>query len=408
MMSNKQITKETSVYRLFCVSYFLRYFGIGMYITIFNIYLISMNFSGSFLGIFLSVGNLSMAVFSIPLGNLIDKISKRKALLCLTLIASVCFFLQATILSEGLLLVISAIYGVAFIGLINTTGPLLYGLKTIEKEKNFIMTTKSISLISGTLGAIICGVLSLAGYNNQGILYIASFVLLSSVIPIVFMPKIISIAKEMPSPEETPLVKSIKETEEIRKNKTNKALISASIIVFSFLGFAPLIQNFVNLYFSNRYNLTDSNTSFIVATVTLLIGVIVMMNSKLKASNAKNIKVNFIIFGLSIFLFNILLMLFDNIVIHIVGIFLILGLFQIYYSLTYDMILSSTKNSIHGKISGFINMSSNLSETLGIYISSILIIGLDFDLVFIISAISSLLVIMATLYVIKVGGKIYG
>jgi len=266
------------------------------------------------------------------------------------------------------------------------------------------MTTRAISLISSTLGAIIFGVLNLSGYSNQTILYIASFILLSSVLPIIFIPKVIS--------KNFVFINDVTEAKELNDNRDNKKshkfLTIPIIIVFISLGFAPLIQNFVNLYFRSRYNLSDYNISFIVATVTLLTGIMVILNSKIKANNIKNIKLNFVFLGFSIFLLNIMLIIIGNIVFHVIGILLILGLFQIYYSITYDMVLSNTKNKIHGKISGFINMSSNLSETLGIYTGSILIIGLNFNLVFMISAISSFFVIMATLYVIKFRGEIYG
>ena len=401
-MSSHQISKENSAFRLFCVSYFLRYLGIGMYITIFNLYIASMNFSGSFLGTFLAVGNLSMAIFSVPLGQLIDRVSKTNVLISLTLVASICFFLQATILNESILLIVSAVYGVAFIGLLNATAPFLYGLKALEKGKNFIMTTRAIALISSTLGAVICGVLSLIGRDNQGILFIATFILLSSAVPIIFVPKIIPIAKEASSTSEIAGAKQIQ-----KSNGQRKTLIISSLLVFFFLGFAPLIQNFVNLYFSTRYHLANSDIAFIVATVTLLIGVVVIASSKLKIRSPQSAKIGFALLGFGILLLNITSVIFDNIFIHVVGIFLILGLFQVYYALTYDMILSNTKNSLHGKISGFINMSSNLSETFGIYLCSLLIIGLRFDLIFVISAVSTLFVTLTTLFVVKFMNKEY-
>ena len=68
--------------KVFNYSFILRTIGLGMFNTLFNIYILeNSNFSNAFLEKFLAIGNFSMAVSSYFIGFTIDRYNKKKLML---------------------------------------------------------------------------------------------------------------------------------------------------------------------------------------------------------------------------------------------------------------------------------------------------------------------------------------
>ena len=67
--------------KVFNYSFILRTIGLGMFNTLFNIYILeNSNFSNAFLEKFLAIGNFSMAVSSYFIGFTIDRYNKKSLL----------------------------------------------------------------------------------------------------------------------------------------------------------------------------------------------------------------------------------------------------------------------------------------------------------------------------------------
>lgn len=372
------LTKKN--YYIFNIAFIMRMVGIGIFNTLFNIYVSESTFSSNFLGLFLSVGNLSMALFSIPAGILIDKYSKKNLIILFTLIGAVCFLLQSTIINEIVLLFVSSIYGFAFIGLCTIIPPYLKEYNILYQGKNLIATNRALNIVATTIGALICGVLSgkLLGLQTKVILIAASVLYFASIIPLVFI-------NNAADEESINMDKQHKISGDKIHTDHKKTFIFLIICLFFFLGIAPLITNYINLYFKNRFFLDISKVAYVYALINLAIGVFVLFFSKIKIEINK--KINYVLFLLmcSIVLINIILIIVNNLMVQIIGVFLLLALFECLISFMYDLILSISSSKNHGRVSGIIQMSSNLSETIGIYICGMLLSLNNFMYIHIIS-----------------------
>ena len=74
-----------------------------------------------------------------------------------------------------------------------------------------------------------------------------------------------------------------------------------------------------------------------------------------------------------IILDNIILVVWNNLYIQVCCVFAYICLFELLTSYVYDIVLSKTNSNFHGRISGVIQASCNLSETLGIYIGGVML-----------------------------------
>ncbi len=344
-------------YCVFNLSFVLRAIGLGVFTTLFNLYILSENrFSESFLELFLAVGNLSMALSSYFVGILIDNCSKKKLMVIFTILCGICMLFETIETNETAMYLISIVYGVGATGLFTLTPPVL---KTYESEnkRNLIITNRAINIISITLGAIIAGVLTSKTVGvpaNIALLAVPALYLLSALVYLFHSESKLEIKKDSLG---------------IRKNLAKASnsipikLLLITIIIFMLLGFAPMLVNYINVYFLNRFSLNISRIAYIYAIINLLSGVFIIFLSKINFENINSMIILFI----SIVFINILLIFCYNLVIQVIGVFLYICLFEILTSCIYEFVLSKGRSEIHGKLSGVIQASCNLSETLGIY-----------------------------------------
>ena len=123
--------------KVFNYSFILRTIGLGMFNTLFNIYILeNSNFSNAFLEKFLAIGNFSMAVSSYFIGFTIDRYNKKKLMLFFSSICAICIFGEVVISNEIVMYVVSVIYGIGAAGLITIVPPILMTYKT-EENRNF-------------------------------------------------------------------------------------------------------------------------------------------------------------------------------------------------------------------------------------------------------------------------------
>ena len=229
--------------KVFNYSFILRTIGLGMFNTLFNIYILeNSNFSNAFLEKFLAIGNFSMAVSSYFIGFTIDRYNKKKLMLFFSSICAICIFGEVVISNEIVMYVVSVIYGIGAAGLITIVPPILMTYKT-EENRNFIVYNRAINIISLTIGALLAGLLTGKQFSIsiKNVLLIVPILYIVSIIVFTLHDNIASKSRE-----------KSKERNFYLKKLVSERYWILIIVAFLCLGFAPLLVNFINVYFYNR------------------------------------------------------------------------------------------------------------------------------------------------------------
>lgn len=380
------ILERRSCY-LFFISSSIRLIGIGIFNTLFNIYFIDSGFQESFLGIFLAIGNISMAISSYPIGIIIDKFPKKNLMTLFTIGLCLCYFFQTIIINKFLLLIISFVFGISFIGLINLTGPYLYSFKTIKSMFNLFSIYKFINIISTTIGSVIAGFCFNNSMPLRTILYLSTVFVLLSVVPQLFLEDTKYDADNTGLP-----CRSNLDTD--RFIFTGKNITVIVVLFFSFLiiGFSPMLINYMNLFLRLKTGISVENIAFGQASIHLISGSLILFFAKHKIKESSLTK-NIIFFIILSNLFFIFIYISSSFIIIISCFIGLIWTFEILFSLLNDFIFSTTENKDHGKFSGLINFVSNFSETAGILLCGYLIQNKNYIGIYIYSILPTILII---------------
>ncbi len=344
-------------YYIFNISYILRTVGFGIFVSLFNLYILSINnFSEYFLEVFLAIGNLSMAVTSYFVGVLIDKYSKKRLMIIFTLMCCICMFAEIMIKNEPIMYLISILYGIGAVGLFTLTPTVLKAYEN-EDRKNLIITNRAINIVSLTMGSILSGIMT-GQYGELS----ESRVMLGGPILYLLSAFIFLFHSGDKRAKGICYVCCNKEKSE-KQHYLRLRYILIVIILFLLLGFAPMLVNYVNVYFKNRFLLDVYKIAYIYACICFMSGFFILLLSKIDYKNSKYIMW---LFMCTVFV-NFVLMLFNNLFIQILCVFLYISLYEVLTSCVYEFVLSSARKDFYGRLSGIIQASSNLSETIGIY-----------------------------------------
>lgn len=268
--------------KVFNYSFILRTIGLGMFNTLFNIYILeNSNFSNAFLEKFLAIGNFSMAVSSYFIGFTIDRYNKKKLMLFFSSICAICIFGEVVISNEIVMYVVSVIYGIGAAGLITIVPPILMTYKT-EENRNFIVYNRAINIISLTIGALLAGLLTGKQFSIsiKNVLLIVPILYIVSIIVFTLHDNIASKSRE-----------KSKERNFYLKKLVSERYWILIIVAFLCLGFAPLLVNFINVYFYNRYNIDVSNIAYMYALINFCSGITIFFVSKMEFKSIMNILV---------------------------------------------------------------------------------------------------------------------
>ena len=385
------MTSERRSLHLFFISSSIRLIGTGIFNALFNIYFLESGFTESFLGIFLAIGNIAMAIASYPSGILIDRFSKKTLMLLFTAILCLCYYFQTIITFRPVLLLISFIFGIAFIGLNNLTGPTLYSFKTIQSRFNLFSIFRFTNIVSITIGATLAGFCHNRNIPVKNILYLSAILGFISMIPQFFMAEIKSDPGHSGSLPHEP-VETQKSDALTSENPRTLILI---LFILSVVGFSPMIINYINVYLQLKTNLDIDQIAFGQAGIHLVSGSLILLFSKYKIKDSNLLKSLLIFSGFS-FLFFTLIYLSDSFILLVSCLTGLIWIFDVLFSLLNDFIFSATKSKDHGKYAGLINLVSNFSETAGILLCGWLIQQKSFIGIYIGSTIPVILFILIT------------
>lgn len=385
-------------YNLYTASFVMRNVATGAFLAIFNLYMVETRLPETFLGLFLSVGNIAMCFSGVPIGMLCDRYPqyKKQFLILFTSGLSVCLFAEAAVLHEPLLLLISVLYGACFIGLANLNNVYLIELEA-HGERNILVQNKGIGMAAYCAGTLFGGIsaqlvpgAALESYRIS--LFIASGIAALSCAPLLLLtgPKEERLAEagKMSAGEQAPLCAVFR-----------RMLIPAA--AFLCLGFAMLLNSYTNLYLKERFLLEPAWISVFLVVIQAGISLVVFAGAKYGLmryySSPAFLPVLFLIVCGCV-----------KITFLPVNILLLLLLFGIYDTLIPGLMENTIRHipyQYRNRSAGILNMLFNLSESLGIYVCSSLLPGADYPLIFLISFLGSALGVVGIWVAWCRGGK---
>lgn len=323
--------------------------------------------------------------FSYYTGNMVDKFSKKKLLIIASIAAGSMFILEVTIVNMYLLILISVIYGFAFILILNINGPFLMSFTELSQKRNLFLITKSANISGTSLGALVGGVLA-GVLNEQAGLVLAGSVYIISAVPIMFI-------NEQHVKNDTNKV-SEKDNVSMENNKSiwkqlNKRYILLCLLYF-FLGYTVMLTPYMNLYLKEDLLLTAKNIGIVIAIIQIAPAIVnLAIANYIKKFDMNNVIV-FNIF-ISIAMFTVLLLV-NGIYIKLTAIVIISICFNILAPVFSSYYMNLFKDENLGKISALSNGADNLGDSISTFQAGFFVSNRNFNAIFLATIISFVMV----------------
>jgi MFS family permease len=237
--------------RLFLLGAFFVGLAFAVYQLLFNLYLKELSFKEGDIGQVLSLYAWGAVIITLPIAYVMQKFQIRKVLIYSTLLASVFYFLQATILELKGLLLVSLILGMTVASYRIAAAPFFMKNST-EKERTYLFSMNfGMTMFAAIIGSLGGGYL-VSLFNNifndqvwayRSSLYLAVFFGLLGIIPFYLI-----------KPEENVNQKDEGLVWDMNLLRKRGGLLLKLCFPFFIVGLgAGLIIPFLNLYFRERF-----------------------------------------------------------------------------------------------------------------------------------------------------------
>ena len=123
----------------------------------FNIYMLQSGYTREFLGIINSLPSLTALLFGIPIGRLSDRIGRKQAIMIGLLLSSLSFLGQVTFKAPAVLIVMAALTGICNMLVIVSISPLMMKLSDVNNRTLLFSLNYGLQTIAGAVGSLFAG-----------------------------------------------------------------------------------------------------------------------------------------------------------------------------------------------------------------------------------------------------------
>lgn len=347
---------------IYLISLFIRNISIGIFLVLFNLYILEIGISGGFLGLFLAIGNGTMAGGSLLFPYLTNKYSYKKILIGANLVAAFAFMLEIIFPDKYFLIVCSGIYGLGFAIIMSVRAPFIVKNSSEENRSSLFSLNSSVTLISTVIGTTLGGFLSKVNYLNVYCmtgLFIAGIIYFISTIPFFFM-------QETNNSNTNISLNSKNQFKKITREKSTVLIV----ILFLFLGGSYIFLPYINVYLNKIQQLNVEIIGIYLSVINLLSAVAVFIGPIL----LKKYKSTYVIkCGLVslVILYGILLI--SNKLINIIILVCIQVIIEIILPIITKKIYEIVPTEKHNSLSGCVNFSYNSGDSLSNYLGGYLL-----------------------------------
>lgn len=369
-------------YFLICLIYFLIFISNALFLSFFQIFLVSKGFNEGKIGIISSITPL-LCIISNPLCSLIGKNNKRirYLLLALSVLEALVILLVYKVNEFSLLILVMCLVAIIdpplFVILDSYTSSLV-------KENNLNFSyIRIVGTFSYALGTFISGLL-IENFGYSILFISASILMVISSIVILFL-------KENKYNEE-------REKGDFKRLLSNKNFLVIGIYFVFILSFASLGDTYISIYLTNELNLKEASFGLISSLWVVIELLVVLILNKF---NIKNEKVLLIIMGIS-YLSRLLFMGLEvSLPLAIIGALLRGVGMGINIYLYVPLIIKLVKGSNISSALLLIALFKSILSTVFISISGFFIENNGYSMIFIIWSILFILVILGYYFISK-------
>ena len=252
----------------------------------FNIYMLQSGVTREFLGIVNSLPALSGLLLGIPIGRLSDRIGQRRTLIIGIIFSGLAFLGQVTFKQSALILIMSALTGVFNMFLIVSISPLMMKLSDLHNRTLLFSLNYGLQTLSGAVGSLFAGQLpavfgsifnvdptSATAYQ---VVLIATVLLgITALIPLWMMrePETIPAEETMPSAGTMETPQKVDAATTSPNSDLRRLIVKLATPNFLIGIGAAILIPYMNVFFKDRFHISDSLLGLLFSLSSLFIGV---------------------------------------------------------------------------------------------------------------------------------------
>ena len=253
--------------KIFLLSYCVTTIGTSIFTVIFNLYILELGFSTTFLGSIISSHLIGSAISLLPGGIISDRIGRKRTLLISTGLLFLSIIFLCTVQDKYLLIVANGLRGIGGSLLRITVAPLMMEQSNHYERMHLFSVTAALRSFSSTFGNMIGGFLpAFFAFTIPGLAQQYQYTLLTAGIfallaffPLLFM-------------KEEKIARTITESPPLFSGKRGFILKFAGCSIIIGFG-AGIIVPYFNVYFSQELSATSAQIGLIFSAGSLSMGV---------------------------------------------------------------------------------------------------------------------------------------
>ena len=269
----------------------------------FNFYILQSGFTREFLGLATSLPSAAALIFGIPLGRLSDRIGRKASIIIGIAMSSLLMLAQVTFRDPRLIVAAAFLYGAFNILFIVGQAPLMAKLSSRDNRTMLFSLAFGLQTIAGSVGALFAGQLPglFAGLLNVGAHSAAAYqaVLIASVLlgSVGIVPMWL-MEEPRPTPGRLDAESAPADGERALPSASRREAASALWIATArltapqvLIGFgAAILIPYINVFYKDRFNISDSTLGGLFGLSSLLIGVGSLLAPRLATILASKIR----------------------------------------------------------------------------------------------------------------------
>jgi len=242
----------------------------------FNIFMLERGFGRDFLGLINSLPSLAGLFLGIPVGRLSDRIGRKPSLLIGIVFGSLSLFGQISFQQPVLIAIMSALVGIFNMFLIVSASPLMMKLSTPENRTLLFSLNYGLQTLAGAVGSIFAGQLpglfgrildvgATSAPAYQAVLVTTILIGTTALIPLWLMREPKADSRQTQPQPGTP-----RSDPSFRLTRLTVKLAAPNFLI----GFgAAILIPYMNVFFKDRFQISDSLLGILFSLSSLFIGV---------------------------------------------------------------------------------------------------------------------------------------
>ncbi|WP_298473893.1 MFS transporter [uncultured Psychrobacillus sp.] len=280
----KKVVSFNRNIRMFMLANVLIQIGMGVFSVMYNLYIKELGFPETLNGKIIAMTSLASAIMLVPAGFLSDRFGRKKIIMIGAAVAAGTLFYRSLMVSEQSL-VYAAFFTGLFMALVQVSGiPFLAENSTASERMHLFSIHFSLMTLAGVVGSLGGGVLAdllhaLGGLSVEDaikyVLIIGATIFTLGLLPLTKLNPVGTRATSLDDQDD----KKIPEPSSFRKNVK-------IIILFGFANLligtgSGLVIPYLNLYFSNRFDASNSYVGLILSLGSAMTAVAMLLGPAL-------------------------------------------------------------------------------------------------------------------------------